>query len=263
MENLKAQITTSKANKAFIFRAFNSLALLGGLSLALASCKTPSVQLVSKADKLLPIKADSLPKDRFTDSIINPYRSALAEEMGKVLVQASEPIEKGLPESKLGNLVADICRKRCSIPSDFCILNNGGLRVALPQGAITKGKVFELMPFDNEIVVVTISGEKMKDMFAYIATNKGIPVSGISGKLSSESVTEVKISNEPFDPNKNYRICTTDYLANNGDKMSFFAKPIQIQTTGYKLRDALIDEFTQLGLSGKSLNPALDGRLKN
>ena len=242
---------------------FKSVVLLAGLSFFLASCKTPSAQLLSKSDKLLSIKADSLPKDRITDSIINPYRMALAEEMGKILVQAVEPIEKGLPESKLGNLVTDICRKRCAIPSDFCILNNGGLRVALPQGSITKGKVFELMPFDNEIVVVTISGEKVKEMFAYIATNKGIPVSGITGQLTSESMSDVKIGNEEFDPNKNYRICTTDYLANNGDKMSFFAKPIQIQTTGYKLRDALIDEFTQLGLSGKSLNPTLDGRLRN
>ena len=234
-----------------------------GLLSILPGCKSGSVQLVSKEDKLISIRADSLAIDRVTDSIIQPFRQTLAQEMNKVLVNADFPIEKALPESSLGNLVTDICRKRCSLPSDFCILNNGGLRVALPQGAITKGKVFELMPFDNEIVVVTISGERMKELFEYIATNKGIPVSGLKGRLLSNGMTEVYIGDQAFDPSKNYRICTTDYLANNGDKMSFFSKPILLETTGYKLRDALIDEFTQLGLEGKSLNPRTDGRLRN
>lgn len=239
---------------------FSGIICLGSGAL-LSGCKSGSVQLVSTADQLISVKADSLPADRVTDSIIQPYRQSLSQEMNKVLVTADFPIEKALPESCLGNLVTDICRKRCSLPSDFCILNNGGLRVALPQGNITKGKVFELMPFDNEIVVVTISGKRMNELFEYIATNKGIPVSGLKGQLLSNGMTEVYIGDQAFDPSKNYRICTTDYLANNGDKMSFFSNPVLLETTGYKLRDALIDEFTQLGLAGESLHPRIDGRL--
>ena len=233
------------------------------LTFCVNSCKTPSVRLLSKTDVPITVTADSLSIDQATDSLIKPYRAALAGEMEKILVQATEPIEKGLPESKLGNLVSDICRKRCTIPSDFCILNNGGLRVALPAGPVTKGKVFELMPFDNEIVVVTLTGLKVKEMFTYIAANKGVPVSGLSGQLTSDGLSKVQINGVGFNENSNYRVCTTDYLANNGDKMTFFANPIQLQTTGYKLRDALIDEFSQIGQSGKSLNPILDGRLKN
>ena len=51
---------------------------------------------------------------------------------------------------------------------DFCLLNNGGLRTSLPQGNITRRKIFELMPFENELVVVTISKEKMTDLKAYL-----------------------------------------------------------------------------------------------
>ena len=232
------------------------------LAILVAGCSNPKAVLQSKSDVAIRIKADSLPKNAEAEKLILPYRSSMEAEMNAVLVESDSAIEKGQPESKLGNLVTDICLKRSKVSADFAILNNGGLRTNLPKGQITRGKTFELMPLDNEIVVVTISAQKMLNLLKYVAVSKGVPVSGLRGEILGDSLINVLIVGKAFDPTKNYKVCTTDYLANSGDKMNFFSKPILIETTGYKLRDALIDEFTEIGLAGKHLHPVLDGRLK-
>jgi len=238
------------------------LTIASALVFTMTSCSVQKTEIISKKDTAIAIKADSIRPNAAVDSIIMPYRKSLELEMNQVLVESEAPIEKGQPESTLGNLVSDICLKRASIAADFAILNNGGLRVSLPKGNITKGRVFELMPFDNEVVVVTISGEKMKELLNYIGSNNGVPVSGLSGTIINGELKDVKIGGNPFDVTRNYRVCTTDYLANNGDKMTFFSNPIQVEKSHYRLRDALIDEFTERGKRGEKLNPKIEGRIK-
>ena len=96
-------------------------------------------------------------------ALISPFKDSLEKEMNEVLVLSAEefPKEKGKIETKLGNLVADlsmeIAQKMYNGNIDFCLLNFGGLRTSLPKGEITRGKIFELMPFENELVVISIS----------------------------------------------------------------------------------------------------------
>jgi 2',3'-cyclic-nucleotide 2'-phosphodiesterase (5'-nucleotidase family) len=144
------------------------------------------------------------------------------------------------------------------------MLNNGGLRTSLPAGAISKGKIFELMPFENMLVVLTISGAQMKNLLAYIGKSKGVPVSGMQMKIDSEGgVKQVMIGGLPFDENKNYRVATSDYLAGGGDKMGFFKNPVSNELLSRKLRDALIEEMVMLQQQGKKLEPVLDKRISN
>ena len=213
----------------------------------------------------------SSPEDTSITALIYPYKSVLDKEMNEVLIVSTEDAIKGQPESTLGNLVADISlietnkvlAAKGEPLADVCMLNNGGLRTSLPKGDITVGKIFELMPFENEIVVLTMTGEKMAGMFYYIAKSNGMPLAGATLTIEDEKPTNILINGKPLDLTKTYRVATSDYLAGGGDKMRFFAQPIASESINTKLRDALINYMRDEHKKGNSLNPKKDGRIKS
>ncbi len=206
-----------------------------------------------------------------SEVIISPYRTQLEEEMNEVLNTSAIVMEKGTPEGVLGNFVADLTYYRIktdtNFNADFCVLNNGGLRASLPKGDITRGKLYELMPFENEIVIVELNEDNMIELLEYIRTrsvNKGasgVPVSGIRVALKESKIDRVFIGVKTFQKGRTYHVVTTDYLANGGDQMSFFKNPVSKVHTGIKLRDAIIEHVVMLNNKGIELNAQLDGRI--
>lgn len=209
---------------------------------------------------------DSFSDEAVSESIITPYRDSLELTMTTVLVQNEVPLKRGIPESTLGNLVADLLLERAqtelpdSILPDLCLINIGGLRVDLPQGDITVNKVFELMPFENELDVLELSPEKMREMLNYLREKGAQPFSGMTLTITYNGY-ECEINDEPLDENRSYYVVTSDYLADGGDKMDFFKEPLNRIQTGIKIRDAILDHFRIIGLAGKPLVSSIDGRL--
>lgn len=209
---------------------------------------------------------DSIAEDAVSESIIAPYRDSLDQTMNTVLVQNETPLTRGIPESTLGNLIADLLLERAltelpdSILPDLCLINIGGLRVDLPEGAITVNKVFELMPFENELDIVKISPAKMQEMILYLQEKGGQPIAGMRLAITPNDL-RCEINDEPLDPKRSHYIVTSDYLADGGDKMYFFQEPEARIRTGVKIRDAIMDYFRIIGLSGQTLTSELDGRL--
>jgi len=201
-------------------------------------------------------------------TLISPFKDSLEKEMNEVLVLSSEefPKEKGKPETKLGNLVADlsmeITQKMYDGNIDFCLLNFGGLRTSLPKGEITRGKIFELMPFENELVVISISQDSLNSLINYLNRVGGQPVSGVKVKFSQDN-QEVKYKYRKNDKSLNttYKILTSDYLANGGDNMTFFLNPINYEKVGIKLRDAIIQYCVEQHAQGKQLSGKIEGRI--
>jgi 2',3'-cyclic-nucleotide 2'-phosphodiesterase (5'-nucleotidase family) len=216
---------------------------------------------------------NELSTNDFSETTISPYRVELASKMNEVINTSLIDMEVGTPEGLLGNFVCDLtfikAKEISDKPVDFCLLNNGGLRTPLPKGEITRGKIFELMPFENEIVIVELSGENMLDLIDYIKTKSlmtnsrkaGVPVSGLRMIINNDKVSEVKIGTFAFDKSKNYRVATSDYLSNGGDHMGFFLDPISIENTGIKLRDAILTHIINLDNKNTELNAILDGRI--
>ncbi len=203
------------------------------------------------------------------NKLIAPYKATVDSEMNKVIgySEIAMPKIKDQPETVLGNFVADLVfefAKTIDAQTDLCVLNNGGLRSSLPQGNITIRNVFELMPFDNEIVIVTLDGKNVKELFTYIAERKGVPVSGIVMKLEKMNgnvvLNQVKIGLNDFSENNTYKIATSDYLSGGGDNMNFLGKG-SIQTTSKKIRDAIIDYIRLKTAENKKLKPVLDNRI--
>ncbi len=244
-------------------KIFHIISFVVGFTLLMSiGCK--SLQHDPLSWQHLPIDSN-ITEHQLAKQLIEPYKIALDSEMNEVLViSAMEfPKEKNKPETLLGNLVADlsleiITEKFPESTIDFCLLNNGGLRTSLPKGEITRGKIFELMPFDNELVIVTINKDSLKTLIHYLNNIGGQPISGnISFHFSGK---EVVLDEKTFSNNV-VKIITSDYLAQGGDNMNFFLNPVKYETTGIKLRDAIIQYCKSEHKKGNQLTSKLDGRI--
>ncbi len=203
------------------------------------------------------------------EKIIEPYKISMESEMNQTLIVSESSAQKDLPEGKLGNIACDMVLKKANdyaaelklAAVDICLLNNGGLRSPLPAGEITLGKVYELMPFENEMVVLTMSGKKTKQMFQAISRDKGMPIAGARIVIQDSLPPLVTIGGKDFDETKSYRVVTSDYLSNGGDKMYFFKSPEQVDTLHHKIRDAIVAYMKEEHKKGNTLKPQLDGRI--
>jgi 2',3'-cyclic-nucleotide 2'-phosphodiesterase (5'-nucleotidase family) len=168
-------------------------------------------------------------------------------------------------ESALANFVSDIQRQRASAAMgkaiDVGVITNGGLRSSLPAGAITLGAIFELMPFENELVVLDAPGPVMQQLFDYSARLK-MAVSGATYTVGPDGKpTNILIGGRPFNPTQTYTVAISDYLAGGGDNMVFF-KTIKPRGTGILLRTAIADHIRQLTKEGKALEAKVEGRVR-
>lgn len=199
------------------------------------------------------------------EKLISPYDEALTAEMNVVIGSSEISMSKARPEGTLSNFVADLVFKETAkLPDcspDFCLLNHGGLRAPLPEGDIKVEHIFQLMPFENEVVLVTVTGDKIAEIASYLNYSGGEPVSQIEVSLGERP--EITLQRETIDPSKNYTIVTSDYLAKGGDKMYFFNDPENLQKTGIKLRDMILDHIKTLTQNEKTLNSQLDGRISS
>lgn len=221
-------------------------------------------------------------EDSAINNEIKPYRDILAESMNEILNYSETEMTIGIPEGNLGNFVADIVMwlgtdfyenvleiHDQDARIDFALLNNGGLRTSLPKGDISRKKIFELMPFENELVILTLTPEKVKDLFEFVAlksdtslsVKKGVPLSSeVKLILTSQQVKEAYVNKEKI-TGRNYRIITSDYLANGGDKMDFFLNPVHTEKIGIKLRDAIIEYIVKEKEAGRNLKAFTDNRI--
>lgn len=207
-------------------------------------------------------------EDSSIQTLLAPFKSGKDKEMNQVIAVSSKSMQKDQPEGALGNFCADAVLKKAqsfckdSCPVDFSLLNNGGLRSPLPKGDITIGNVFELMPFENELVIFTLKGEDVKDLLDHIANKGGMPVGGLRMKIKNNMPFEVVIGNAPFDISKTYSIATSDYLAFGGDNMHFFAKAVRKTFSGKRIRDIILEVLKEENQAGKMINAKKDGRIE-
>ncbi len=218
----------------------------------LTSCSTEK-QIRKITAKTINIDSTIKPSSNI-DSVIAPYKRKLSLAMGEVLSYTPKNLIKkdGTMQSSLGNLMADMCytmaspnfKNKYQKEIDFVLLNYGGIRATLPKGNITTESAFKLMPFENELVVVELSGTKVVELAEYMIANKTAhPVCKNVEFTISKNNYELIIKGKKLDPLQTYNVLTNDYLLGGGDRMDFFKNPLNSYPLDYKMRDAIIDYF--------------------
>ncbi len=196
--------------------------------------------------------------------------------MNEILNYSEKSMDIGCPEGLLGNFITDLTLISTIKNTDdnslyFCVLNNGGLRTSLPKGEVTRRKIYEIMPFDNEIVIIDLTEEQIQDLFIYIKSRSlmkesrkaGVPVSGLRMDINGTQISRVFIGIKEYNKENKYKMITTDYLANGGDNMDFLKGSTNITHTGILLRDAIINYIVTLNDQNIKISAELDGRINH
>lgn len=210
----------------------------------------------------------SVEADSTFSAYIQPYKDSLDSYMNEVIGEVGVDMEwlRDQTETIQGNFVVDLCYDYAIHVSrldsfgighpDMAILNFGGLRTSLYKGPITRGKVFELMPFENNLVAVKMTSKQIQGLIEYIGASGGQPIANAEFVISEGKTISYKINGTELGE-KDYWIITSDYLANGGDKMTFFKGLPQI-TIG-KLRDVIM---LHIEGSDKPLTAKIEGRIR-
>jgi 2',3'-cyclic-nucleotide 2'-phosphodiesterase (5'-nucleotidase family) len=245
---------------------FNKLLFVILGAVILVSCSPKTWQITRESSIKIPIDSNTERlADKSYEAYLQPIKRRIDEKMNIVIGKVAETMRGHAPESLLSNFSADVYRQAASgffgEKVDIAVVNLGGLRTVVPAGDITIGKVFELMPFENELVVVWIKGDKLKELLDFFASVGGEGVSGLRMEISNGKAVNISIDGKPLDVTKLYSIATNDYLAAGNDKMFQLAQYEKRVNTGIKVRDMLLDYIKSETQKGNMIQSKLDGRI--
>jgi 2',3'-cyclic-nucleotide 2'-phosphodiesterase (5'-nucleotidase family) len=234
------------------------------LILLTVACSQRHLYVQEHSGQQYPIRKD-YPADSMLSSLLRPYKLGVDTQMRVVIGHTDIPLTKAQPESTLGNFITDamvVAAQGIDPKVVAAIGNYGGIRLPyIAPGPITRGRIYELMPFDNMLTIVDVPGTVLQQFCDMIAARRGWPVSGISFIIKDRQAVEVLIGAAPLNPVTVYKIALSDYNARGGDNCDFL-KPLKKRSTSVFLRDAMIDYVAALEAEGKPLHPLLQKRIR-
>lgn len=224
--------------------------LLGGIFFVLMACH-PNMNLVDvKTQENIVIGQEIEDKKEFV-KLIAPYKEKLDNIMNQKISHTSVELNRSGDNSNLGALLSDYLLEGANdwavknkMPKvDAAILNIGGIRNNISEGDILVRNIFEVMPFENEMVIVKMKGEDIQGIFDYYEKHqKNNPVAQLNIIVKDGKLVEGLINGERPQIGKTYYIATSDYLAMGGDSMYFFEKGETIKTDVI-LRNLFLEYF--------------------
>jgi 2',3'-cyclic-nucleotide 2'-phosphodiesterase (5'-nucleotidase family) len=187
-------------------------------------------------------------------SLLLPYSDSVNKLMNKAIGENEVALGKKRQANILGYFIADaylfMGKQKYGGKVIAAFMNSGGVRLPeLAAGPVTQGKIFELMPFDNQLMLVKMKGEFLKQYIDTLLVRDGVIQAGLTMQVVNRVSQNIKVGDQPLDPNAEYTIVHSDYVINNTP----FFKNVQRTTDGYLLRDAIIDYVTYLTKQGKKI----------
>lgn len=205
-------------------------------------------------------------EDAAISALIQPYKVKLDEEMNQTIGETATDLKKKRPESTLGNWMADAIQrqaeKQLGKPIAFAIQNYGGIRIPqIKKGPISKGMIYELMPFDNAIVILSLNQAEVQELMQHILAGGGWPVShGISVRQQEADILDIEIRGEPLKEGVIYEVALPDYVANGGSDSDFLVGKPQ-QNLSLYIRDALLADVKAHQAENQMIESKIEGRI--
>jgi len=217
----------------------------------------------------------SVNDDPAVDKMVAVY-SPKVRELDAVIGNLKGELRKGgTGAGSMGNFVTDAMRSQGSLklgqPIDVAIVNGGGLRRStIAEGELRIRDIFELLPFENALVTLDLTGDQLTALLGVITASREAQSGArvvyftkpdkttevVSAKLRDVNKTEIEIK-----PASIYRIVTIDYLVNRGgDRFGILAQGKNVKPLGLTLRDAIIAYVKAETAAGREIRPNLDGR---
>lgn len=235
--------------------------------LLLTSCHTSYVVTNVEGGRVAIDSTWDAEPDAEAVALLAPYKAKIDSVMYSVVGTAEISMDRARPESLLSNLIADVLREAATEvqdkPADMGLINIGGIRTSLTEGAITTENIFEILPFENSLCVLTMKGSAMKHLFENIAARFGEGVSGIQLKVSKDGkLLDASIGGKPVVDDKIYTVATIDYLADGNDGMTAFMQADnRVCPEGATLRGLFMKYVERQTAAGKKITSRMEDRV--
>ncbi|MCG6187563.1 5'-nucleotidase C-terminal domain-containing protein [Maribellus maritimus] len=237
--------------------------------LLLGSCKT-HYSKVSYETENLTVSESLNSLDNEVVQLYLPYKNILEKDMNRVISVSNIEMEKDKPESILTNFLADLLieegKKEAILEGldfqpEISFYNYFGILSNIPEGKITVENIFELMPFENEMVFLQLTGEQIKIFLDIVASSGGDSVGGVRFKISEGKAERILVAGKPLNLNEKYWLVTNDYVANGGSSMQVFTQRLKMINTHKKIRNVIIKHLEDKQEIGEKLTAKTDGRI--
>lgn len=226
--------------------------------------------ITTVTSKLIPV-TEAVAKNPAVNTVVKAYEDKLNEVLGVVVGKADADLigDRGqvrTRETNLADIVADVMLNACD--ADIAVTNGGGIRASILKGDITVGSIYTVLPFDNTLVVIQVTGAQLKaalelSVTKYPAENGGfLQVAGLKftfdpSKPAGQRVLDVTVKGQPLDLNKSYKVATNDFTAAGGDGYTMFKEGKVLFQSGLYLRDLMVSYVQAHG----NVNAKTDGRI--
>lgn len=237
------------------------LILLALPLIVLCSCqKQMRVASVSTEAIAIDASLDSL-QDTAYLAVLAPKKALLEQEMNVVLGHAPEPLTVYPPECPMLNWASDalLIKARQLYPGrvDMAVVNIGGMRCEWAAGDITRRDVFQLMPFDNELVVLTLQGQDILELCQVFAEDGGQGVAGLRMAAEDKQLIDATIDGKSIVPEAYYTVATSDYLSGGTDHMTPLTHATELWRSDRLIRDLYLEAVQEQG----TIVAPVDGRM--
>jgi 5'-nucleotidase len=195
-------------------------------------------------------------------ALVDHYAAAItpiaSRAVGRLTAPATNAQDDG--ESPAADLVADSMLAATRAPerggAQLALVNASGIRVSLPAGAIDYADAFSMMPFGNNLVVMTLTGAQLKAVLEQqyggalppagqrphtLASSAGFTYAVDLRRAAGDRVVEMRLNGRPIASQARYRAVVNNYLASGGDGLSKFTAGTDISDKDIIDLDALVD----------------------
>jgi len=218
-----------------------------------------SLEGLSPKIELRDVLPGQIAPDPGIDSLVRSVMEPLRAIVNRPIATVSEPMR----DLALGNFMADAFRVAGG--GDVAIMNRGGVRGALDSGTVTYGELFEIAPFANMLVRLTMTGagvrawiEKALGQRQIVARLSGIIVTYDSTRAPGRRIVSLTMTDgTPIVDSQTYRFVYSDFLHANGDGLQATEGIQRVEELGIVDIDALIDYVRRVS----PVRPPRDERL--
>lgn len=249
-----------KINHNDMKKLFFLALLCGSLGLFTACHRQAKITNVETSHYTIDATTDA-EADSSYEAVLSKYRDQMHDQLCEVIGYATEDMNVRRPECNMVNWTADAllseAKKYCPMSVDMALVNIGGVRCNWAKGELTRENVFELMPFDNELVVLTLKGEDLLELCQVFAEVGGEGVSGLRMSAEDRQLINASIDGNDIDPTGLYTIATSDYLAGGKDKLEPLTRRVELWNSHMRIRDLYIEYIVE----HPQVVAAVDGRM--
>jgi 2',3'-cyclic-nucleotide 2'-phosphodiesterase/3'-nucleotidase len=205
----------------------------------------------SATAELIPLWTDRTGEDPAVTKTLAPVTESVDKEMNKVIGETDFDLggSSYTADSPIGNWGTDAIRRQTG--ADVSIQNSAGLRSVLRKGPITMRDIYQVMPFENTLVTLTLTGDQLKRLFAdnLHGSRSSLQVSGLKVKYRStpqgpQGITLERNGTE-LKPEDRVSVVTNNYLAFGGTGGKVFGEAKDLKDTMQPMREAMIKDIEE------------------